>query len=545
MIFGLLSLLMVVATISFPLSTLLNDFVAGMPLSADGIAAQFDDPDLRQAFINTALITLASCMLAMLAAIPLTVAVIRSVHGYGALGLLLMALPFVVPAFATAAIAGPLLGPIATHIIDGIALDVLPDPRAVQLALLYALHYFPLIVGALLFRLDRTDRDQADAARSLGAGRWTLWSRITMPLALPGLVLGSCLMGLRVVADGATPALLGKRDMLAPLLLDRLGDPTSTMFAPTALLIIAISVVIIVLGWNSLRPSPVSGADEVTRSRQGTGLRSGMSRVLALPLLALGIAFALLPIAALLATVMGNSLMPVSAPVSLAGPHPVEPLLPALQQTLIVAATSGIGLVCGAWLLLPLARHKGTLGMSTRGLITIALAVPPLALAAAWWHGTAHWLPAGAAINLAWALLAVIAIVQTLPLGLYMIERRRNTLADALLASDSTLATRRRVRRATLASGNPALPLIGVFLIGATTLLVELNAALALPQLGDRHVASRIYSSIPDGGDWAFSLMLLVLLSLGSVILAISAWYDRRTTSTTRVSNDAWQGEPG
>ena len=55
---------------------------------------------------------------------------------------------------------------------------------------------------------------RSDAARLLGARRWRVFSRVTLPLSLPGLLLGFALVFTLTAGSFVTPAILGGTNTL-------------------------------------------------------------------------------------------------------------------------------------------------------------------------------------------------------------------------------------------------------------------------------------------------------------------------------------------
>jgi molybdate transport system permease protein len=68
----------------------------------------------------------------------------------------------------------------------------------------------PFLVLTMEAAFRGTDRRLEDAARTLGAGRWTVFRRITLPLAWPSLVAGTVLCWARALGEfGATITFAG------------------------------------------------------------------------------------------------------------------------------------------------------------------------------------------------------------------------------------------------------------------------------------------------------------------------------------------------
>lgn len=72
-------------------------------------------------------------------------------------------------------------------------------------ALAAAVMGFPLMVRAIRLSLESTDRRLEDASRTLGAGGFTTFFLVTLPLALPGIIAGLVLAFAKALGEfGAT-----------------------------------------------------------------------------------------------------------------------------------------------------------------------------------------------------------------------------------------------------------------------------------------------------------------------------------------------------
>ncbi|ATZ11068.1 molybdate ABC transporter permease subunit [Erwinia amylovora] len=72
-------------------------------------------------------------------------------------------------------------------------------------ALASAVIAFPLMVRAIRLALEAVDSKLEQAARTLGAGRWRVFFTITLPLTLPGIIVGAVLGFARSLGEfGAT-----------------------------------------------------------------------------------------------------------------------------------------------------------------------------------------------------------------------------------------------------------------------------------------------------------------------------------------------------
>lgn len=86
-------------------------------------------------------------------------------------------------------------------------LHVLDTRGAVQLGVVY--NYLPLMIFPLFVALDRLDPALREASKDLGAGRWTTFRQVTIPLAMPGIVAGLLLVFIPLTGDFITAAILG------------------------------------------------------------------------------------------------------------------------------------------------------------------------------------------------------------------------------------------------------------------------------------------------------------------------------------------------
>lgn len=91
-------------------------------------------------------------------------------------------------------------------LIDG-PLDILYTRTAVLIGVVY--NYLPLMILPLFVAFDRVDPALREASKDLGANRWRTLSRITLPLARPGIIAGGLLVFIPLMGDYITPTVLG------------------------------------------------------------------------------------------------------------------------------------------------------------------------------------------------------------------------------------------------------------------------------------------------------------------------------------------------
>jgi spermidine/putrescine transport system permease protein len=86
-------------------------------------------------------------------------------------------------------------------------LGLLYTPGSVVLGLVY--FYLPFMVLPLYGSLEKVPRSLIEAAYDLGAGRWTAFLKVTVPLSLPGIVTGCLLTFIPCLGDFITAELMG------------------------------------------------------------------------------------------------------------------------------------------------------------------------------------------------------------------------------------------------------------------------------------------------------------------------------------------------
>jgi molybdate transport system permease protein len=105
---------------------------------------------------------------------------------------------------------------------------------------------FPLMVQSIRLSIQLVDRRLEDAARTLGAGWWSVFLTITLPLALPGILVGALLGFSRSLGEfGATITFVGNiADETRTLPLAIYSVMHQPDGEPMAMRLIAISLVI-------------------------------------------------------------------------------------------------------------------------------------------------------------------------------------------------------------------------------------------------------------------------------------------------------------
>ena len=117
---------------------------------------------------------------------------------------------------------------------------------AVVITLVYV--WIPFAALPIYAALQRVDRSHLEAAADLGAGPWTRFGRITIPLSLPGVLATFFMVFIPTVGEYVTPSLVGGIDglMYGNLIQDfftRAGNwPLGSAMAVLMLLVVLILV---------------------------------------------------------------------------------------------------------------------------------------------------------------------------------------------------------------------------------------------------------------------------------------------------------------
>ncbi len=124
-------------------------------------------------------------------------------------------LPFAIPTLVTGVMLVVLYGPqraLGAWLDQTLGLRIVFAPPGIILALLFVT--FPFVTRAIQPVLASLDRDQEEAAATIGAGRWTIFRRVVLPaIALP-LTTGTLLSFARAIGEfGAIVIVAGNLPM--------------------------------------------------------------------------------------------------------------------------------------------------------------------------------------------------------------------------------------------------------------------------------------------------------------------------------------------
>jgi spermidine/putrescine transport system permease protein len=146
----------------------------------------------------------------------------------------------------------------ALHVLSG-PLNILYTPKGIALGIVYS--YLPLMVLPIYVSLERIDYNLVDAANDLGANPRRTFRRVTLPLAIPGVVVGCIIVGIPALGEYVIPEILGggKTLMLGNVITDQflsVGDyPFGAAIAVALMAVMALALIVFRLAQRRAAPS--------------------------------------------------------------------------------------------------------------------------------------------------------------------------------------------------------------------------------------------------------------------------------------------------
>lgn len=228
---------------------------------------------LRESFLNSLWVSLASVFFASLIAIPLAYLTVRFEFRGALLIQTLGVLPLIMPPFV-GAVALQLIfgrsGSVNLLLNEHFGFTIPLMDGLVGVTFVESIHYFPFILLNLVAAMRNIDGAMEESALNLGAKGWRLFWRVIFPLSLPGYLAGAALVFVKVFDDLGTPLVMGVTNMLAPQAYLRitsvgLDDPLGYVIS---VIMIALSILAL---WMAARV--MKGKDYSTLQKGGAALQ--------------------------------------------------------------------------------------------------------------------------------------------------------------------------------------------------------------------------------------------------------------------------------
>jgi spermidine/putrescine transport system permease protein len=218
-------------------------------------------------FLDSARIALLAALIALVIGYPAAYAIAKAPQQWQVSLLILAILPFwtnyLIRTYAWIVLLNPsgLINSFLNWLgVTSAPLPLLYNEFAVILGLVYS--YVPFVILAIYSALQRLDPSYAEASRDLGAGAWTTFWRVTLPLTVPGVAAGGVFVFVLSIGNFVTPDLLGggKFQMAGNLIYDQFLSARDWPFG-SALSVILIVIMMILLFINAVITRRVAGRE--------------------------------------------------------------------------------------------------------------------------------------------------------------------------------------------------------------------------------------------------------------------------------------------
>jgi len=229
-------------------------------LTAENYLRFFTDPYFLGVLATTVQVAALCTLIAVLAAFPVAYLLARTESRFKSALVIAVVFPLMVGNVVRAAGWMALLGNTgavnATLLRLGLVTEpvrLMFTPFAVILGIVAVV--LPYMILTLQSVLESIGRDVEEAAANLGAGPLTVFTRVLLPLSLPGIIAGGTLVFILCMNAYATPVLLGgpQFKMMAPALYDQFARTTNWPFgAALAFILMTATLVLTLVGTTLL-----------------------------------------------------------------------------------------------------------------------------------------------------------------------------------------------------------------------------------------------------------------------------------------------------
>ena len=109
----------------------------------------------------------------------------------------------------------------------------------------------PFMVLTVASVLQNIDRSLEEAARDLGASAWSTFTRVTLPLSLPGVIAGSLIVFTLSVSAYVTPSILsgGRQNVTSMLIFQQYGAILNFQFGAALSVVLLVTTLVLVGGY--------------------------------------------------------------------------------------------------------------------------------------------------------------------------------------------------------------------------------------------------------------------------------------------------------
>lgn len=219
----------------------------------DYLGLVVSNPVLLRGLLNSTLVAVCTTALTLVIALPLAILAVRyEFPGRGIVaGLLLV--PMILPPFVGAVGMRMVLsrfGPL-TQLFgggEGLGIDWLGSLRLFGVVLVEALGLYPIMLLNIQAALANIDPAMEQAAANLGAGRFAVFRRITLPLVRPGLFAGCTLVLIWSFTELGTPLMFQFYDVTPVQVFNQITEPDNPLPYALVVVMLAASALLYVVG---------------------------------------------------------------------------------------------------------------------------------------------------------------------------------------------------------------------------------------------------------------------------------------------------------
>ncbi|RTZ41530.1 ABC transporter permease [Candidimonas sp. SYP-B2681] len=214
----------------------------------------FQDPYYRDVFLDTLYVALVCTVLALVLGFPVAYFLARTQSRYKSLFIILLVFPLMVGNVVRAAGWMIILGNagFVNFVLQWMGLinnpiQIMYTPLAVIIGTTGVV--LPYLILTLQSVLEGIDFSVEEAAQNLGAGFFTTFRRVVLPIAAPGVAAGTMLVFILCMNAYATPVLLGGTGitMMAPALYDQITKASNWPFGSTLALVLVTATLVMAL----------------------------------------------------------------------------------------------------------------------------------------------------------------------------------------------------------------------------------------------------------------------------------------------------------
>ena len=215
----------------------------------------------REGILNAVLLAVVTTVFSSVLGVPLAYLSARTDFPGKRLLAAAILVPLILPPFVGAIGIRQVLGPQGVLNAALLGLGVIDKAHAVDwlmawplagLVILQALHLYPILYLNVVAGMANVDPSLEDAARSVGAGPWRVFRRVTFPLILPAYFAGAVIVFIWALTDLGTPLMFNFRKLIAVQIFQRVGEPASSPDSSALVVVLLAMVVALYLGARAL-----------------------------------------------------------------------------------------------------------------------------------------------------------------------------------------------------------------------------------------------------------------------------------------------------